>query len=150
MAYIRITKAFTFEMAHSLKDHDGPCRNIHGHTYELFVTIAGQPRNEDGHPANGMIMDFKELKTLVNQHIVNQYDHAFVVSEGSPWAAESGVKACKHIVLPFEPTSENLVAEYARILKRFLPKGIRLHSLRLRETTTAYAEWFAADNPDEV
>jgi 6-pyruvoyltetrahydropterin/6-carboxytetrahydropterin synthase len=146
MAIIRITKAFNFEMAHALKDHDGACRNIHGHTYELFVTIIGEPKAEDGHPANGMIMDFKALKEIVNQHIVKLYDHAFVVSERSPWATDKGALSCKLIVLPFEPTSENLVAEYARILNEVLPSDLKLHSLRLRETTTAYAEWFASDN----
>jgi 6-pyruvoyltetrahydropterin/6-carboxytetrahydropterin synthase len=146
MAIIRITKAFNFEMAHALNDHDGACRNIHGHTYELFVTIIGEPKAEDGNPANGMIMDFKALKDIVNMHIVKQYDHAFVVSERSPWATDKGAQSCKLIVLPFEPTSENLVAEYARILKETLPSGVRLHNLRLRETTTAYAEWFASDN----
>ena len=146
MAIIRITKAFNFEMAHALKDHDGACRNIHGHTYELFVTIIGEPKAEDGHPANGMIMDFKTLKEIVSKHIVKLYDHAFVVSQRSPWATDKGAQSCKLIVLPFEPTSENLVAEYARILKETLPSGVRLHNLRLRETTTAYAEWFASDN----
>jgi 6-pyruvoyltetrahydropterin/6-carboxytetrahydropterin synthase len=146
MAIIRITKAFNFEMAHALRDHDGACRNIHGHTYELFVTIIGEPKAEDGHPANGMIMDFKALKEIVNKHIVKEYDHAFVVSEKSPWATDKGAQSCKLIVLPFEPTSENLVAEYARILNETLPSGVRLHNLRLRETTTAYAEWFASDN----
>jgi 6-pyruvoyltetrahydropterin/6-carboxytetrahydropterin synthase len=146
MAIIRITKAFNFEMAHALKDHDGACRNIHGHTYELFVTIIGEPKAEDGHPANGMIMDFKDLKDIVNKHIVKEYDHAFVVSQRSPWANDPGAMNSKLIVVPFEPTSENLVAEYARILKDTLPSGVRLHNLRLRETTTAYAEWFASDN----
>lgn len=146
MAIIRITKAFNFEVAHALKDHDGACRNIHGHTYELFVTIIGEPKAEDGHTANGMIMDFKDLKDIVNKRIVKLYDHAFVVSERSPWATSWDAQSCKLIVLPFEPTSENLVAEYARILKEALPPDVKLHSLRLRETTTAYAEWFASDN----
>lgn len=146
MAIIRITKAFNFEMAHSLKDHDGPCRNIHGHTYELFVTIIGEPRNEDGHPANGMIIDFAALKEIVNKHIVHVYDHAFVVSQKSPWANDTGAMNCKLIVLPFEPTSENLVLEYARILTKAFGEEVKLHSLRLRETTTAYAAWFASDN----
>jgi 6-pyruvoyltetrahydropterin/6-carboxytetrahydropterin synthase len=146
MAIIRITKAFNFEMAHALRDHDGACRNIHGHTYELFVTIMGEPKAEDGHPANGMIMDFKALKDIVNKHIVKEYDHAFVVGERSPWASDTGAQSCKLIVLPFEPTSENLVAEYARILREALPAETKLHSLRLRETTTAYAEWFSSDN----
>ena len=146
MSIIRITKSFNFEMAHSLKDHDGPCRNIHGHTYELFVTLMGKPLQEDGNPGNGMIMDFKTLKEIVNRHIVHLYDHAFVVSQKSPWASDSGAMSCKLIVLPIEPTSENLVAEFARILMEVLPAEVKLHSLRLRETTTAYAEWHHSDN----
>ena len=146
MTIIRITKVFNFEMAHSLKDHDGPCRNIHGHTYELFVTISGSPRLEEGHPANGMLIDFKTLKDIVNKHIVQKYDHAFVVSNRSPWADNAQAMHSKMIVLPFEPTSENLINEFAGILKKVLPPEVSLHSLRLRETTTAYAEWYAEDN----
>lgn len=146
MAIVRITKSFNFEMAHSLKDHDGPCRNIHGHTYELFVTISGEPNNEEGNPANGMVIDFKALKDIVNMHIVSHYDHAFVVGSNSPWANDPGAMSCKLIVLPFEPTSENLVTEFARIISAALPEKVKLHSLRLRETTTAFAEWFAEDN----
>lgn len=147
MAVIRITKAFNFEMAHALKDHDGPCRNIHGHTYELFVTIIGEPLLQDRHPGNGMLIDFKELKQIVQQNIIDKYDHAFVVSNNSPYADHQFPGSHKMIVVPFEPTSENLVASFAVIIADALPSNVVLHSLRLRETTTSYAEWFAADNP---
>ncbi|MDP2424636.1 MAG: 6-carboxytetrahydropterin synthase [Bacteroidales bacterium] len=147
MAVIRITKAFNFEMAHALKDHDGPCRNIHGHTYELFVTIIGEPLHIEGHPSNGMLIDFKELKQIVNGQIIDKYDHAFVVSNDSPFADSKFPGSNKMIIVPFEPTSENLVVSFAENLQSAFPIPVKLHSLRLRETTTSYAEWFALDNP---
>ncbi len=146
MLTIRITKAFNFEMAHALKDHSGPCRNIHGHTYELFVTIIGTPSQRDGYSSNGMLIDFKELKSIVQHHIISRYDHALVVSERSPLAHDSRLVQSNLQVVPFEPTSENLVASFADTLKQHLPAHVKLHSLRLRETTTSYAEWFSSDN----
>ena len=65
MPKIRITKRFHFEMAHTLFEYDGLCRNIHGHSYYLEVTVTGEPRNEPGHPKDGMVIDFGELKNLV-------------------------------------------------------------------------------------
>ncbi len=55
---IRVTTEFTFEMAHVLKDYDGPCRNVHGHSYRLFVTVSGIPVNEQGNPKSGMVDRF--------------------------------------------------------------------------------------------
>ena len=65
MATIRVTKSFTFEMAHALWNYDGPCRNIHGHSYELLVTISGHPITDENSPKLGMVMDFGDLKKIV-------------------------------------------------------------------------------------
>ena len=62
---IRVTREFTFEMAHVLRNYDGPCRNVHGHSYRLFVTIAGTPIDNSDNPKNGMVIDFSELKNIV-------------------------------------------------------------------------------------
>src|SRR5665648_247887 len=77
---IRVTKEFTFEMAHALWNYDGPCRNVHGHSYRLFVTISGVPVEEPGNPKNGMVIDFSDLKYIVKKEIVNVFDHAVAVS----------------------------------------------------------------------
>jgi 6-pyruvoyl tetrahydropterin synthase/QueD family protein len=79
MATIRLTKEFTFEAAHSLEGYDGACREIHGHSYRLFVTIKGEPSTDVYDPKQGMVMDFGLLKRIVNEQIVSRFDHAFVV-----------------------------------------------------------------------
>jgi 6-pyruvoyl tetrahydropterin synthase/QueD family protein len=84
MPIIRVTKRFHFEMAHTLYEYDGLCRNIHGHSYNLEVTISGEPRNEPGHPKDGMVLDFSELKNIVKSQIINRFDHALMVNQLVP------------------------------------------------------------------
>ena len=81
MAKIRLTKEFSFESAHALDGYDGLCREIHGHSYRLFVTIKGEPISEEGNPKMGMVMDFGDLKRIVNGEIVDRLDHSFVLRD---------------------------------------------------------------------
>jgi 6-pyruvoyltetrahydropterin/6-carboxytetrahydropterin synthase len=145
---IRLTKEFKFEMAHALKGYDGPCRNIHGHSYELVVTVAGEPISDKSSSKLGMVMDFGQLKTIVRQEIVNEFDHALVLNKDS--ANEYFPKMSdlfgKLILVDYQPTSENLLIDYAARIKAKLPVGVELISMRLRETVTSFAEWFASDN----
>lgn len=148
MSKIRVTKEFNFEMAHALKNYDGPCKHIHGHSYKLFVTVIGSPINDYSNPKNGMLIDFGDLKLLVKEHIVNVFDHALVLYNKADFAAEE----TKHemfgntIYVDYQPTCENLVAHFAHIVKENLPKETELFSVRLYETATSYTEWFASDN----
>ena len=148
MAKIRITKIYSFEMAHILQDYDGPCRNIHGHSYKLFVTVSGTPIQDESSPKKGMVMDFKDLKAIVKDHIVMRFDHALVLSSKTDPGLIEGIK--KHmeklIIVDYQPTSENLVADFASIIRSHLPENVSLHNLRLWETATSYTEWFAEDN----
>ena len=148
MANIRITKVYDFEMAHVLKGYDGPCRNIHGHSYKLFVTISGTPIIEEDSPKKGMVMDFKDLKTIVKTNIVDRFDHALVISNDTdPGMIESMKKHMEKLILvDYQPTSENLINDFASIINSFLPGNVKLHTLRLWETATSYSEWFAEDN----
>jgi 6-pyruvoyltetrahydropterin/6-carboxytetrahydropterin synthase len=148
MAKIRITKMYDFEMAHVLKDYDGPCRNIHGHSYKLFVTITGTPITDPNSPKKGMVMDFKDLKAIVKTNIVDRFDHALVISsETDPVMIESMKKHMENVIIvDYQPTSENLIADFAGIIKSLLPDHVHLHNLRLWETATSYSEWFAEDN----
>ncbi len=148
MSIIRVTKKFHFEMAHALFQYDGLCRNIHGHTYNLEITLLGEIRNEPGHPKDGMVIDFGNLKQLVKKHIVNKFDHSLVVNSLFPAEhIEAFKKATERlIVLDFQPTSENMVVYFAKILQQVLPSNVSLFSIRLYETATSYAEWFASDN----
>ena len=145
---IRITREFSFEMAHVLQNYDGPCRNVHGHSYRLFVTLSGIPVSDAENPKNGMVMDFTDLKNIVVGKIINRFDHSVVISSDFNREKRKMMENTfgNTVVVDYQPTCENLVADFAGILKRELPAGISLHSLRLYETAKSYAEWFAADN----
>jgi 6-pyruvoyltetrahydropterin/6-carboxytetrahydropterin synthase len=148
--FIRVTREFTFEMAHVLRNYDGPCRNVHGHSYRLFVTLTGTPVNDPDHPKNGMVIDFTDLKNIVMGEIVDIFDHAVVVSRDFDRERTEMMSRTfgNTVIVDYQPTCENLVADFAgRIIKR-LPAGTRLHNLRLYETAKSYAEWFAEDNQE--
>jgi 6-pyruvoyltetrahydropterin/6-carboxytetrahydropterin synthase len=145
---IRVTKEFGFEMAHVLWNYDGPCRNVHGHSYRLFVTISGTPINVPGNPKDGMVIDFTDLKSIVKKEIVNIFDHAVVVSNKyDKEKTDMFLKMFGNTVLVnYQPTCENLVSDFAKRISLNLPSGVILHSLKLYETAKSFAEWYAADN----
>jgi 6-pyruvoyltetrahydropterin/6-carboxytetrahydropterin synthase len=145
---IRVTKEFSFEMAHALWNYDGPCRNVHGHSYRLFVTLRGEPLVEDSSPKNGMVIDFGDLKKIVRKEIVDVFDHAVVVSKDfDREKTEMFSKLFGNtVVVDYQPTCENLVADFAARIARLLPRGIQLYSMKLNETATSYAEWYESDN----
>ncbi len=147
-ALIRITKAFKFEMAHALKGYDGPCKNIHGHSYELKVTVAGHPITDENNPKLGMVMDFGDLKKIVRKTVVDEFDHSLVLYNKMPEALVSELKNNfeRILILDYQPTSELMIIDFAERIKAELPEGITLKYLLLRETVTSYAEWFAEDN----
>ena len=149
MAKIRLTKEFSFESAHALDGYDGLCREIHGHSYRLFVTIKGEPISEEGDPKLGMVMDFGDLKRIVNREIVDRLDHSFVLrdSEQNVELREVlGAKFSKVVLVDYQPTCETMLSDFAARLQSALPVGIELHSLRLHETATSYAEWYNDEN----
>ena len=142
---IRITKEFKFEMAHALHGYDGLCKNIHGHSYKLWVTIRGMVLNERTHKKDGMVMDFDVLKSFVKPIIVDKYDHSLVLNANSPHAEIDFSAFEKVFFLPYQPTSENLVSDFALQIKNKLPEGIELYKLVLSETATSFAEWHSKD-----
>jgi 6-pyruvoyltetrahydropterin/6-carboxytetrahydropterin synthase len=145
---IRVTKEFSFEMAHALWKYDGPCRNVHGHSYKLFVTISGTPLKDSDNPKNGMVIDFTDLKNIVRKEIVDVFDHAVTVS--GDYDREKldlfNTMFGNIIIVDYQPTCENLVADFAARIKRQLPLNARLFSVKLYETATSCAEWYASDN----
>jgi 6-pyruvoyltetrahydropterin/6-carboxytetrahydropterin synthase len=148
MTLIRITKEFSFEAAHALKGYDGPCRNIHGHSYKLSVTITGEPVSAVNSPKIGMVMDFSELKKIIKKSIIDPFDHALILGADFPEDIfkRSDDAFSNVIFVEYQPTSENLLVDFAARIRDLLPSAVRLHSLRLRETATSYAEWFAEEN----
>jgi 6-pyruvoyltetrahydropterin/6-carboxytetrahydropterin synthase len=147
MAIIRVTKEFTFEMAHALLGYDGSCRFVHGHSYGLSVTVVGNPVEAINNPKLGMVIDFGDLKKIVKETIVDAFDHALVLNSKTPHEhfKESKDLFDKLILADYQPTSENLVADFAVRISDRLPDHIKLLSLKLRETASSYAEWFAGD-----
>ena len=142
---IRITKEFKFEMAHALHGYDGLCKNIHGHSYKLWVTIKGEVLNDKTHKNDGMLMDFDILKSIVKPEIIDKYDHSLVLNGNSSHAEIDLTAFEKVFLLPYQPTSENLVADFALQIKNKLPKEIQLYKVVLSETATSFAEWHCQD-----
>ncbi|HQH15456.1 MAG TPA: 6-carboxytetrahydropterin synthase [Bacteroidales bacterium] len=148
MAKIRITKAYKFDMAHTLPGHDGLCKNIHGHSYELLVTLIGEPINDQNSPKNGMVIDFKDLKKIIKDLIVDQFDHSLVLRDDTPEAllTQMQIAYSRIILVNYQPTSENMIIDFANRIKNRLPDNVKLHHLKLWETVTSYTEWYAEDN----
>lgn len=148
MPVIRLTKLFEIEMAHALKGYDGSCKYIHGHSYKLEVTIIGITIQDNTNPKNGMVMDFKDLKKIVKEQILDVYDHALVLEEGfdDDLINVLAKRNDKTVYTPHAPTSEFLVYGFAEAIKKHLAANIKLHSLKLYETSTSFAEWYQSDN----
>ena len=142
---IRITKEFKFEMAHALYGYDGLCKNIHGHSYRMWVTVKGNVLQKNKHAKNGMVIDFGELKKIIRDCVVDKYDHSFVLNKNTPHYNIDFSAFEKVYFLPYQPTSENLVADFAKIIMNKIPKNITLHKLVLSETATSFAEWHSDD-----
>lgn len=149
MSTIRITKQFSFETGHALYGYDGKCRNVHGHSYRLSVTVIGNPIADSSHVKFGMVIDFSDLKKIVKEEIVDVFDHATVFNKNTPHvelAHELEQRGHNVLLVDYQPTSEMMVIDFAKKIQQRLPEQIKLHALKLQETATSYAEWFAADN----
>jgi len=148
MDQVRVTKEFNFEIAHALWNYDGPCKNLHGHSYKLFVTLIGYPIREEADPKNGMVIDFGDLKQIVEREIVDELDHAVILNsraiENIPQEISQMFERRK--IVDYQPTCENLVIDFAQRIRKNLPDRLKLFSLKLHETTTSFAEWYASDN----
>jgi 6-pyruvoyltetrahydropterin/6-carboxytetrahydropterin synthase len=149
MNNIRITKQFSFETGHALYGYDGKCKNVHGHSYKLSVTVIGKPISDNSNVKFGMVIDFSDLKKIVKEEIVDVFDHATVFNKNTPHvelAAELENRGHHVILVNYQPTSENMVTDFAQKIKDRLPADIKVHSLKLQETDTSFAEWHASDN----
>lgn len=149
MAQIRLTKEFSFEAAHALEGYDGACREIHGHSYRLFVTVKGTPLALEGDPKCGMVMDFGVLKGIVGEQIIARLDHALVLrrTEANASLREELKGRFRNVVeVDYQPTCELMLCDFAHRLQSRMPQGVTLFALRLHETASSYAEWFADDN----
>ena len=149
MNKIRITKLFSFETGHALYGYDGKCRNVHGHSYKLSVTVIGEPISNNTNVKYGMVIDFGDLKKIVKGEIVDVFDHATVFNKNTPHvelAKELSDRGHNVLLVDYQPTSEMMVIDFAEKIQKFLPENIQLHSLKLQETDSSFEEWYASDN----
>lgn len=140
---LSLTRIFTFDMAHALLYHQGKCRHIHGHTYRLEVSVAGEVVQERHNPLDGMIMDFAEMKTWIQSQVLDHYDHALVLDQEHP-VAQSGLPGNEYekiVLMPCSPTCENILLDIYRRLSSSLVPGVRISRIRLSETPGSFAEW---------
>ena len=143
MEPLHITKRFTFEMAHALRGYDGPCRHIHGHSYVLEVSVGG-PLGAAGAADEGMVMDFGVLKTIVQQAVLERYDHALVLHTDERAAIPMDHPLfARTIFVAWQPTCENLLKDIVARIHTALPPAALLMQVRLHETATSWAEWSA-------
>lgn len=149
MNKIRVTKSFNFETAHALYGYDGKCKNIHGHSYKLFVTVKGTPIQDNSNPKFGMVIDFGDIKKIVKSEVVDRFDHAILLNVNSPHK-ELGENLMgeghKVIFTNYQPSCENMLINMVELIRPKLDSSVELQSIRLHETETSYAEWLAEDN----
>jgi len=124
MPKVYCTKEFEFEAAHHLLNYEGACARVHGHSYKLQVTVSGEVYttrllNATDH----MVLDFKDLKKIVEDKIIRTHDHADLNE------------------LYVNPTAEVMVVKMFEVIYRSLPRDVRLESVKLWETSTSFAEY---------
>lgn len=138
---LKVAKEFSFDMAHLLDGHDGKCQNLHGHTYKLQVIVSGE--TEDNGAKKGMVIDFADLKRVVNELIISPMDHAFIYDQSSERETKIAQLLqqfnSKTFALPMRSTAENLAQFIFQRLQENV--GFHLHSVRLWETPTSFAEY---------
>ena len=148
-----ITRRIEFDAGHRIPDHKSQCQHLHGHRYALEITLAGEIIRQEGDAANGMVMDFSEIKTLAHAHLINLWDHAFLVYAGDTPIVDflQSLPNHKTVVLDCIPTAENLAEKAFAILDAvFLDtfgNHLRLERVRLFETPNCWADATRAQTP---
>ena len=146
--FIRVPKQFTFDMAHALYGYDGPCKNIHGHTYKLSITLKGKVIENPNDPKDGMVIDFTDFKRIVANNIISIFDHSLVLNSKAPYGDLKILNENFERInfVPYQPSCENLLVDFLNKMSDKLPEGVNVNSIKLEETPTSFAEWFAEDN----
>lgn len=146
-----ITRRLEFDAGHRIPDHKSQCRHLHGHRYAIEITLAGEVIRRDGDPANGMVMDFSDVKMLANTHLVDLWDHAFLAYAGDSAVVQflQSLPDHKTVLLDCVPTAENLAQLAFRILdavyRDTYGNDLRLQQVRLYETPNCWADALRAE-----
>ena len=132
-----VTKTVRFDAAHVLTNHAGLCKNLHGHTYRVDVSVA-----DGGEGGADMVIDFKDLKRISEEVVCARFDHSFIYSEASEGEREiaraAGRDGMRTVALPFRSTAENMARLFYEELKPRIPT---LWSVRVWETADSSAEY---------
>ena len=141
-----ITRRLEFDAGHRIPDHKSHCRHLHGHRYTIEITLSGNVIDKSGDAANGMVMDFSQVKDLAKQHLVDAWDHAFLAFTGDKAIVDflNSLPDHKTVILDRVPTAENL----ARIAFECLDavyrdtygNQLQLDQVRLYETPNCWAD----------
>ena len=148
-----ITRRLEFDAGHRIPDHASQCRHLHGHRYAIEVTLSGDIIEREGDAANGMVMDFSEVKAIAQRHVVDAWDHAFLVSGRDRVVLDflAGIPGHKTVVLDRVPTAENLARVAFELLDRAYRDNygnhLRLEQVRLYETPNCWADARRQDRP---
>lgn len=134
----KIAKEFKWEMSHRLPYHEGPCKNIHGHSYKMVIFLEGEPNHE------GMVIDFYDIETAMRP-LLNKLDHAFLCSnDDDKMISFLEENQYKYVVMPYYTTAENMVTFFMDEVIAYFKKfdNIETMGIRVYETEDAYAERF--------
>ena len=148
---MQITRRLEFDAGHRIPDHMSQCRHLHGHRYAIEITLSGEIIEASGNPANGMVMDFSEVKTLALSHLVDAWDHAFLAWRGDRAIVDFLATMPKHktVLLDRVPTAENLAriafAILAPVYRDTYGNHLMLERVRIYETPNCWADAAAAD-----
>lgn len=141
-----ITRRLEFDAGHRIPDHQSQCRHLHGHRYAIEITLSGDVIDKEGDAANGMVMDFSQVKDLARAHLVDLWDHAFLAYRGDAAIVDflTTLPGHKTVVLDRVPTAENLAAIAFAILdgvyRDSYGNHLRLERVRLYETPNCWAD----------
>jgi 6-pyruvoyltetrahydropterin/6-carboxytetrahydropterin synthase len=132
---LRIAKEFHWEMGHRLPEHFGLCKNIHGHSYKMILTVEGEMNEQQ------MVIDYYDLEKIISP-IIQELDHAFMVNKNDKLVLEflNQINS-KKVVVDFDATVENICLFILNKIKNAsLPKNIKAINVRIFETQFDYAE----------
>lgn len=148
---MRITRKLEFDAGHRIPDHASQCRHMHGHRYTIEITLSGRIIDAAGEGVNGMIMDFADVKAIAKTHVVDLWDHAFLVYRGDQAIVDflATIAGHKTVILDAIPTAENLADTAFRILdplyRDTYSNQLRLERVRLYETPNCWADAYRTD-----
>lgn len=146
MIRMQITRRLEFDAGHRIPDHASQCRHLHGHRYVLEITLSGSVIRSPGDPANGMVMDFADVKAIAKRHLVDEWDHAFLAFRGDRVIVDllATLPGHKTVLLDEVPTAENLAMIAFRALdplyRHAFSNQLQLSRVRLYETPNCWAD----------